>query len=210
MSNDRSFSFSLDVGNGILKMILIGVTIAVAVGGFVHRLIRNSQNVHDMAYQGLSSPALNGEEPSKARHDPAPDFTMEKLGGGAVSLQALRGKVVMLDFWATWCPPCRAEMPALTTLAQQYEDRGLVFLAANQDDSDTQRTEVAAFLKKLPALEKSVLLDHDGEVATRYGVEVLPTMFFIGRDGRILGSFSSYAPEAVLRQRIERALAEFP
>jgi thiol-disulfide isomerase/thioredoxin len=138
---------------------------------------------------------------------PAPSFELEKFGGGKVSLAGLEGKVVMLDFWATWCPPCRAEMPALTRLAKEYESKGLVFVAANQDDPETQKVEVGLFVDQLPALGPSVAFA-DAALGDAYRIEVLPTMYFIGRKGEILDAYTSYASEATLRSRIERALAE--
>lgn len=138
---------------------------------------------------------------------PAPDFTLQKFQGGTVSLQDLRGKVVMLDFWATWCPPCRAEMPDLTRLAKEYESKGLVFVAANHDDPETQKVEVGLFVDKLPALGPSVAFADDA-MSDAYRIEVLPTLYFIGKKGEILDAYTSYASESTLRDRIERALAE--
>ena len=139
----------------------------------------------------------------------APDFNMAKLEGGTLSLGQLRGKVVMLDFWATWCPPCREEMPSLVKLAKQYEGKGLAFVAASRDDADSWKDDVGSFSAQysLSGLGQHVVFADD-ETSDAYKLEVLPTMFFIGPKGELLGSYSGYTSEDTLRDRIERALAE--
>lgn len=175
---------------GLGRTLLSGAVIALAVAALVHLGVDEARRVR----------LVHGGKP-------APAFELEKFGGGKVSLAGLEGKVVMLDFWATWCPPCRAEMPALVKLAKEYESKGLVFVAANQDDPETQKVEVGLFVDQLPALGPSVALA-DPALGDAYRIEVLPTMYFIGRKGEILDAYTSYASEATLRSRIERALAE--
>ena len=137
----------------------------------------------------------------------APAFTLSRYGGGTVSLRDLPGKVVLLNFWATWCVPCAAEMPALTRLAREFESRGFIFLAANQDDRETADAQIRLFLAQFaPDLGRSVVFA-DEQTAISYAVEELPTSFFIGRDGRIIESYAGYAPESLLRQKIERAIS---
>jgi thiol-disulfide isomerase/thioredoxin len=175
---------------GLARTLVSGAVIALAVAAVVHLGVEEARRVR----------LVHGGKP-------APAFTLERFGGGTVSLEGLQGKVVMLDFWATWCPPCRAEMPALTRLAKEYESKGLVFVAANQDDPETQKVEVGLFVDTLPALGPSVAFA-DGALGDAYRIEVLPTMYFIGRKGEILDAYTSYASEGTLRNRIERALAE--
>ncbi len=137
----------------------------------------------------------------------APSFQLARYAGGRLALDDLRGKVVMLDFWATWCPPCIAEMPSLVKLAQEFEPRGLVLVAANRDEGETAKAEVGIFVAKhVPNLARSIVFA-DYATALSYRIESLPTMYFIARDGKILESYSGYASESVLRSRIERALA---
>ena len=111
----------------------------------------------------------------------APDFTLETLDGGTVTLSELRGQVVVINLWATWCPPCRAEMPALERVWNQYRDDGLTVLAVNQQE---RASRVRAFVEEL-GLTFPVLLDRNGTVGARYRLRALPTTFFIGRDGVI-------------------------
>ena len=137
---------------------------------------------------------------------PAPMFEAERLGGGTLELADLRGKVVMLDFWATWCPPCVEEMPTLVKLAKEYEARGLVLVAADRIESDS-KVEVGLFVSKLPPLPPNAhVVFADDEIARRYNIQALPTLFFVDREGRMKSAFTGYAPESVWRQRIEEAL----
>ena len=113
----------------------------------------------------------------------APDFTLATLDGSTVRLADLRGKVVLLNFWATWCPPCKAEMPDLDALQRIYgESQGLVVLGINlQEDAGT----VASFVQERN-LSFPVLLDTDGTVTSGlYQVRPLPTSFIIDRQGYI-------------------------
>ena len=142
------------------------------------------------------------------RGDSAPSFRLPRYGGGSVLLEDLRGKVVLLNFWATWCVPCAAEMPSLTKLARQYESKGLVFLAANHDEPETAQEQVGLFIAHIaPDLGRSVVFA-DERTIMNYAIEDLPTTYFIGRDGRILESYAGYAPESVVRQKIESALGK--
>ena len=116
---------------------------------------------------------------------PAPDFLLNVLGGGAVRLSDYRGKTVVLNFWASWCAPCRFEMPDFQEL---WEERGpdgpddLVILAVNLTPTDTIAA-ATAFVEEF-ALTFPILFDTTrGEVARHYGVQALPATFFIDRDG---------------------------
>ncbi len=103
------------------------------------------------------------------------------LSGEPVSLQALRGQPVILNFWASWCAPCRAEMPAPRVVANRYADEGLVVLLVNQGERETTMRD---FLTEM-GLTLPVLLDSDLNATRLYRVQALPTTFFIDREGRI-------------------------
>lgn len=140
---------------------------------------------------------------------PAPAFKIDKLGGGTIDLESYRGKVVMLDFWATWCPPCIEEMPILVKLAKEYEGKGLAFIAASRDDPpESAKVEVALYVdRRVPDLRPYVGFAF-GDEAARYGVEALPTLYFIGRDGKVFSANRGALNEAQLRAQIEAALGE--
>jgi thiol-disulfide isomerase/thioredoxin len=139
---------------------------------------------------------------------PSPGFRMERYGGGTLTLQELRGKVVMLNFWATWCPPCQEEMPALVKLAKEYESQGLAFVAASRDDEDVKEEVVRQFVNRfLPELGPYVVYASD-EMARAYRVEALPTLYFLDREGRVMDAARGMMSEDAIRRRIERALRQ--
>ncbi len=111
----------------------------------------------------------------------APDFSLETLDGETVNLSDLRGQAVLVNFWATWCPPCRAEMPAIQQLYEQYQDQGFTVLAVDLQESEAQ---VTAFAEQM-GLTFPILIDPNGQVFSRYQVRALPSTFFVDRNGLI-------------------------
>jgi peroxiredoxin len=109
----------------------------------------------------------------------APDFALETLDGQTVSLADLRGQVALINFWATWCPPCREEMPAIQNVYDRYRDHGFTVLAVNLLETNA---EVVAFAEELD-LTFPILMDRQGQVFERYRVRGLPTTFFVDRAG---------------------------
>jgi cytochrome c biogenesis protein CcmG, thiol:disulfide interchange protein DsbE len=118
---------------------------------------------------------------TNAQHLPAPDFTLPQLDGHDLRLSSYRGKIVLLDFWATWCDPCREEIPHFVDLQQQYGDRGLQIIGVSMDDSpDPVRPFYQQFHMNYP-----VVMGTAQTGATYGGVLGLPIAFLITRDGRI-------------------------
>lgn len=126
----------------------------------------------------------------------APDFTLEDLSGKLISLKELRGKVVFLNFWATWCVPCRQEMPTMEKLHREFTKQGLEVIAVNLRES---KEDVRKFFDEL-GLTFTALLDRDGEVSNEYGVWSIPLSYFINRKGEFVGKVIGYrkwdGPEA--------------
>jgi peroxiredoxin len=153
--------------------------------------------------------AAAGAIPNPHRGFPAPDFTLEALDGAPVSLAGQRGQVVLVNLWASWCGPCRAEMPAIQQVYDANRTRGLQVLEVN---STVQDDEVSArgFARDL-GLSLPILLDRDGEVGRRYQLRSLPTSFVIDRKGVIreviLGGPIS---AAVLQTKLDPLLDEAP
>jgi peroxiredoxin len=132
--------------------------------------------------------------------DVAPDFAVPDLAGQAVRLSAYRGQVVLVNIWATWCPPCREEMPSMERLHERLKDRGFVLLAVSQDEGPV--AGVKAFVEQMK-LTFPVLVDPDGEVGRKYGIWGFPESFLVDRDGRIvervIGPRDWSAPDQIAR-----------
>ena len=139
----------------------------------------------------------------------APDFALPTLDGGTQALSALRGKVVVLNFWASWCPPCRAEMPTLARVAQTYAPKGVTVLAVNATANDSPEA-ARRFLAQI-GVTLPVALDLDGRVVQTYRISAFPTTFFIDPQGVIrdivVGGPMS---EASLRARLDKLTQEVP
>jgi len=111
------------------------------------------------------------------------DFTLPLLTGGNTTLSSHKGKVVILNFWATWCPPCRTEMPSMEILYQRYKDQGLEMLTVNLRENIFP---VRQFINN-GGYTFPVLMDNNGRIGSLYGVEAIPTTFIIDREGKIVG-----------------------
>jgi thiol-disulfide isomerase/thioredoxin len=113
----------------------------------------------------------------------AVDFSLPLLSGGTRSLSEMTGEFVFLNFWATWCPPCREEMPSMEVLYREMADAPFGMFAVNvQEDRDTVQQFIDEFGYTYP-----ILLDSDGTLSSNYGVRGIPTSFFIAPDGTVLG-----------------------
>jgi len=156
----------------------------------------------------IPAPVADASAPSSPQVGfAAPDFTLDTLDGGTITLFELRGQPVLINLWASWCPPCRAEMPALDEVYRKYRDEGFVVLAVNttyQDSIDGARDFARAYDLSFP-----IPLDRDGAVSQRYRLQALPTSYFVGRDGVIrdivIGGPMS---EALIASKVEGLLAE--
>ena len=136
----------------------------------------------------------------------APDFTLSTLDGESITLSALEGHPVVVNLWASWCGPCRAEMPALQRVYEAYRDSGLLILAVNATNQDSE-TAAQAFVTE-NGLTFPILLDLDGAASRLYELRALPSTYFIRPDG-IIEEVVIGGPmaEALLRTRVETLLA---
>ena len=143
----------------------------------------------------------SGEEPvSPLVGKPAPPFTLKGVKGSTVSLAAYRGKVVLLDFWATWCRPCRIELPRVEKLYKEFKAKGLVVFAVNFAE---EPGVVRDFLAKNPFVVP-VLLDPKGGVGQAYDADAIPTLVVIGKDGTVSSYFQGVREEQVLRDALAK------
>ncbi len=150
------------------------------------------------AGQSIAAGVAAGDAPT------APDFTLPLLGGGGdLRLSSLRGKVVVLNFWASWCVPCRDEAPRLEAASKRWEDEGVVVLGIDAQDfeADAQRF-VEKYAQTYPNLH-----DGSGKTLGRYGVTGFPETWFIDREGRLVGErIQGPVTDAALDENIEVAL----
>jgi len=144
------------------------------------------------------------EKPEKALR--APDFTLQDLSGKRLSLKDFKGKLVFLNFWATWCIPCRDEMPQMEKLHREFKSQGLEIVAVNfREDKQTVKKFVAEL-----GLTFRILLDSDGSVSNEYGAWSLPLSYFVDRKGIFIGKVNGDRPwdgkeaRAFLRELLQR------
>lgn len=149
-----------------------------------------------------------GEIPAPQEGFLAPDFSLETLGGETITLSELRDTPILINLWASWCRPCRAEMPAMQRIHEKYGDE-FIILAVNATNQDNPNA-AAAFVSE-HGLTFPILLDHDGSVSTQYQLRSLPTSFFVNQEGIIVEVvIGGPMSEALLQTRVERLLQEVP
>ena len=153
--------------------------------------------------------STQGKIPAPRQGFLAPDFELTTSTGETVRLSDLRGKPLIVNFWASWCEPCRYEMPAMQRVYQEYSGQGLEILAVNSTSQDT--LQAALDFAAQQGLTFPILLDQQGAVSSSYRVQALPSTFFVRPDGVIqevvVGGPIS---EALLRTRVERLLSTLP
>src|SRR5438876_3621891 len=159
-------------------------SLMIAAGFLLFGFIRPAEGLAQQQSARLSvddlfkKAGINSTNQSKA-----PDFTLREVNGNTVSLSGYRGNLVFLNFWATWCGPCREEMPSMERLYRQLGGQGLALLAVNEKESGAQ---VAKFMRSY-GLSFPALLDSDGKVSSAYRVWGLPTTYLIDANGRMVG-----------------------
>lgn len=138
----------------------------------------------------------------------APDFALPRLSDGErVALADHRGNVVLIDFWATHCGPCRASMPHLNALHDAYDDEGLDIVSVNVDMPEPGRDNVIRDFVARFEMEYDVLLDN-GTASTKYQARRIPLVYIVGRDGAVRAVHRGYTERSVLESSIRRALRD--
>ena len=178
----------------VLLGVLLGLTLLTAALGVSQWLAARREAARTLAQQ--SRPALTGPSQSVA-----PDLELIGLDGARVSLEDLRGKVVLLNFWATWCPPCKAEMPDLEALQREYgAAQDFVVLGVNFEEA---AAPVETFVHER-GLSFPILLDPHGKAADSLGVRGLPASFIIDRAGYIRDAWNGQIAREAMRARLAR------
>jgi thiol-disulfide isomerase/thioredoxin len=156
-----------------------------------------------LLYFGVHMARHSGAPTGVYKSAPAPDFTLESLDGKKLSLSDLRGKAVLLNFWATWCGPCKIETPWLVELQNKYGEQGLQVIGVAMDDSG--KDDIAKFAKDM-GVNYPVLLGKEAVGDAYGGVPALPESFFIGRDGKIVDKIIGLKGKAEIEDSIKMAL----
>ena len=141
-----------------------------------------------------------------ARGDTAPGFTLKNLAGDTVSLADYAGHPILLDFWASWCPPCKKETPLIVAAWDAHHDSGFVVLAVNGRDQESSMRQVRRFVTEF-AMPFPVLLDEKGRVRKRYALLSLPTLVFVGSDGVIRAVEDGPVPESLFQKDLAEILS---
>jgi len=143
-------------------------------------------------------------EADKQNNAKAPDFTLRDVSGKTVSLSSLKGKVILLNFWATWCPPCKAEMPSMNKLYKSLRQRGLEVIAVS---TDTSLVSVKDYLNS-SRFDFTIVHDEQRTIAKQYKVFSMPTTFLIDRNGFIVEKYYGEYDwtDAEVRKQIEKLL----
>jgi cytochrome c biogenesis protein CcmG/thiol:disulfide interchange protein DsbE len=204
--------------------LVLGVTLfllaAFAWAGWANWEYRKQQaekaaaaGVHAMLEKGESADALYTSSPLLGK--PAPDFKLEDLAGKKVSLADYKGKALLINFWATWCGPCKLETPWIVDLRNQYAAKGFEVLGIDSEGDDLKASDAEGFARQKTAVQRfvskekmpyPVLLNGDS-IANRYGgLDAMPTSFWVDRTGKVVASQMGITSKDDMEEKIKKAL----
>jgi thiol-disulfide isomerase/thioredoxin len=147
----------------------------------------------------------NGRPKGQLIGSPAPDFELPALDGKNLKLSDLRGKAVLLNFWATYCGPCKVEMPWFVELQKEYGEQGFQIVGVAMDDASTE--DIAKFAKQM-GVNYPILIGKDSVGESYGGVSVLPTTFFVDRDGKLIAREFGLQSRSVFVDHIKKAMSQ--
>jgi len=196
--------------NKLIIAIVVGVIIVLALG---YVFMGNAGNGHGdevaVVKETVKEPAPETKKTNspdkgkKSGYPEAPDFTLNNLKSESISLSDYKGKVIFVNFWATWCPPCRAEIPYFIDLYSKYESKGFVVLGIALDPREFSK--VPGFVDQM-GINYPVLLDQKGVSNLYGGIESIPTTFVVDRDGKVVEMIIGSRPKEVFESIIQSHL----
>ena len=161
--------------------------------------------VLDQSNQTVQQDVASDEGLPNLRGKKAPAFVLKTQDGRKVSLAEYKGKAVLINFWATWCVPCKLEMPWFVDLHKQYGAQGFEILGVDEDEAK-DRSQIGKFAKKI-GVNYPILIGDDAVSKAYGGVEVLPTSFYVGRDGKVVEEAAGLISRDEIEANIKKALA---
>lgn len=177
---------------------IVLVVVAFVVAGMIYTGAKHSRRIKPLDEEGLQSD-LRGKA--------APDFELNTLDGKKVKLSDLRGKAVVVNFWATWCGPCKLEMPWLVDLQEKYRSQGLVVLGLSVDEGSSDK--IASYAKEM-GVNYPVLRSTDAVSDSYGGIDGLPTTFYVDRTGKVLDQAAGLVSKSVIEDDIKAVLGLGP
>jgi cytochrome c biogenesis protein CcmG/thiol:disulfide interchange protein DsbE len=202
--------------------IVLGITLLILAifawagwANFEYRQQAAERRMSSVAQAELVADPITGapESLSPLVGKPAPEFTLEDLNGKKVSLASYKGKAVLINFWATWCAPCKIETPWLIELRNQYAAQGFEIIGVSADDIDRQdpqkfsdeKKEIARFVQKMQ-MPYPVLIDGDSISHPYGGLDALPNSFYVDRQGNVVAAQLGLTSESEIEANIRKAL----
>jgi len=182
-----------DHGEPIKRRTVLAITLSLGIVILIFAGFHALPDSHDR------TASANGS----LRIKTAPDFELKSLEGQSVKLSEFRGKIVVLNFWATWCAPCRVEMPTLLDLYNKYRSKGVEFIGVAMDDGSQER--VGSFVKKM-GVNYTILLGNQSVAGAYGGLRLLPQTVFITQDGQALQTIIGMDDRKDLEASIEQLL----
>ncbi len=180
---------------------LVVISLVLLVVGAVY--LNKSDGKGDAKDSGMPSQASAMEAPPDGRI--APDFSLTSTDGKMIKLSDYRGKVVVVDFWATWCPPCKAEIPDFIKLYSQHKDEGLQMIGISLDEGGLK--DVKPFMKEY-GINYPIVMGTEEVVSAYGGIRGIPTTFVIDKTGHVRGAFEGYRSASVFTKLIQQLIKE--
>ena len=188
---------------GAKYLLAVALTVLLAVGAAAaYKYLTSVTTVPPSPPDNTSAPPAGGRTGAPGNRNAAPDFTVTDVGGNRVSTADLSGKPVILNFWATWCPPCRSELPAFDKLYRQYGNE-VSFMMIDLTDGYRETVEGVKKFMSENGYTFPVYYDTEGSAAEAYNVSSIPFTVAVGRNGNIVGTHLGAMSEAALEKLIK-------